>query len=91
MLQLERKASDRLAISEIFDFEKSKKLDLRGKPNFSEYWPVIGLYFAKRDENKERANILDSSTVKPVYFFTGWAVHEISITFIISSIASYIN
>ena len=62
-------------LEKIAAYENVVGLDKRVKPAGSEYWPLIGWYLAAKHKEEGKPNILDSSTVKPLYFFTGWAIH----------------
>ncbi|MEK6830255.1 MAG: hypothetical protein AABY15_09130 [Nanoarchaeota archaeon] len=62
------KALEKIAANEI-------TADYRGRPDGAQFWPVLGLYFAKKHEVEGIPTILDSSTVKPVYFFGAWTEH----------------
>ena len=66
--------------------------DNRGKPERnSEYLPIIGLVLAKIHQEQGRITILDSSKIKPKYFFRGVIVHIPAIIFGLSYLASNIN
>ena len=66
----------------------SEESDKRGIPPIGEFFPLIGLYIARRDENNGRRNIMDCATVKPFYFLSGWVIHVLSLTLTLSYIAS---
>ena len=67
-------------------------IDHRGKPERnSEYWPIIGLILAKIHQRQGKITILDSSKIKPKYFFRGVAAHVPALIVGLSYIGSNIN
>jgi hypothetical protein len=61
--------------------------DLRRKPDEAQFWPILGLYFAKKHEMEGIPTILDSSTVKQGYFFAAWTEHVSFMIFGLSYLA----